>query len=387
MTMKTKQELFGIELNHYLDASKKKKGEILDNLERQTKMHRRAIGRALRGEQMRQTGDKKKRGREEYYGADITSALKEIWDVLGEPCGELLHPVIESTIKTLIKNGDWKHGDEITGKLQAVSLATVKRRTSAFVREQHPLKGKSATKPSKMKLKIPVFCGPWLDVDPGHGQIDTVAHCGSTLTGDFIFSCGYSDVAILWSEYVAQWNKGQVSTRESLEIIKERIPWPWLHAHPDCGTEFLNNMVVEWCEREGIKLSRSRPYHKNDNGYIEQKNGHWVRREIGYQRLDSKEVLNVMNEFYEKMCLFRNHFVPQRRCAEKTKIGSKYQKKYDQAKTPYQRALASDLISREVKDNLIKVHESLNLLELKKEIDRLRSKIFKIQKIYGSDMR
>lgn len=387
MTMKTKKELFGIELHCYLKATKEERGEILTNLERQTGMKRKSLIRAFRREQLRSPRDERSRGRKPVYGAAETAALKDLWDILGEPCGELLHPAIKETVRQLLKDGDWRHSDLATGRLCAMSEATVKRRCVDFVRVQNPLKGRSTTKASGMKEKIPVFCGPWLQVPPGHGQVDTVAHCGSTLAGDFIFSTGYTDVALLWSEYVAQWNKGQEATRESLAVIQTRLPWAWLHAHPDCGSEFLNRIVVTWCAEEKIELTRSRPYHKNDNGYIEQKNGHWVRREVGYQRLDAKEVVVIMNQFYEKMCLFRNHFVPQRKCVEKVKIGSKYKKKYDQAKTPYERALSHDLISDEVKANLSRVHESLKLLELKREVDRLRKKLFEIQLRYGSEVR
>jgi len=387
MTMKTKKELFGIELRNYLKANKEEKGTILTNLERQTGLQRKSLIRAFRREQLRSPGETSTRGRRTVYGRAVTAALKDLWDWLGEPCGELLHPTIKNTVSRLIRDGDWYHSDLVTGKPCAMSEATVKRRCVKFKRVQNPLKGRSTTKPSGMKEKIPVFCGPWLQVPPGHGQIDTVAHCGSTLAGDFIFSTGYTDVALLWSEYVAQWNKGQEATRESLAVIQKRLPWTWLHAHPDCGSEFLNRVVVTWCEEENIALTRSRPYHKNDNGYIEQKNGHWVRREVGYQRLDAMEVVSTMNQFYEKMCLFRNHFVPQRKCIEKVKIGSKYKKRYDQAKAPYERALSDDLISDEVKGNLIRVHDSLKLLELKREVDRLRKKLFEIQLHYGSEVR
>jgi hypothetical protein len=388
MIMSTKKELFGIELQHYLQASKEEQGVILSSLERQTEMHRKSIIRALKRAQMHYEGvDQDTRGRPIYYDHGVNAGLKDLWDVLGEPCGELLHPVIRSTITQLQKDDHWNHNEVITGKLSAMSEATVKRRTTQFIRTQHPLKGISSTKPSKMKEYIPVFCGPWLDVAPGYGQIDTVAHCGTTLAGDFIFSMGYTDVATLWSEYVGQWNKGMEATKQSLMVVQQRLPWRLLHIHPDCGTEFLNSMVINWCEEEKIEVSRSRPYHKNDNGYIEQKNGHWVRRELGYRRLDAREVLLPMNQFYEKLCLYRNHFVPQRRCVKKVKVGKKYLKKYDKAQTPYERALAHTSISKEVKDHLTDIHEKLNLFELKQEVDTLKTQIFKINQNYSTDIR
>lgn len=199
--MNTKKEVFGIELHNYLKATKEGKGIILDTLERQTSMHRKSIVRRFKREQVRIPGTIKKQGRTMYYTPDVRAALKELWDLLGEPCGELLHPVIEDTVAHLKKDGNWTHRDEVTEKLYAMSCATTKRMCTSFQRVQYPRKGISTTKPSKMKEVISVFCGPWGEVQPGVGQIDTVAHCGSTLRGDFVFSLGYTDIATMWTIY------------------------------------------------------------------------------------------------------------------------------------------------------------------------------------------
>lgn len=159
------------------------------------------------------------------------------------------------------------------------------------------------------------------------------------------------------------------------------------HIHPDCGTEFLNEMVVSWCTQEGITLTRSRPYHKNDNTYIEQKNGHWVRKELGYRRLDTLKVVSYVNQYYDKLCLFRNHFVAQRKALSSLKVGKKYRKHYDQAKTPYRRVLEHASIPEEVKAHLTEVHHNINLVELKKELGRLKTLLFNINQRYGTDVR
>ena len=132
------------------------------------------------------------------------------------------------------------------------------------------------------------------------------------MAGEFIFSCGYVDVATGWTIYRSQWNKGMLVTQESLKKIGEYIPFPLRMIHPDCGTEFLNYVVMEWCEELQITVTRSRSYHKNDNGYIEQRNNHVVRKWFGYSRLEHKELVVHMNTFYEKLSLYANHFQAQR---------------------------------------------------------------------------
>lgn len=137
--------------------------------------------------------------------------------------------------------------------------------------------------------------------------------------------------------------------------------------------------MKDWCDEEGIELTRSRPYHKNDNAYVEQKNGHVVRRFLGYTRLDMKEVVPLMNAYYDILGLYVNHFVTSRKCLGKVRIGSKYRKKYDRGKTPYQRMMEHPDVSRETKRRLGEEHDSLNPLLLKKKLDTLRAKIFALQ--------
>lgn len=386
MTMNTKKEIFGIELQSYLKASKEEKRNILDTLVRQTGMHRKSIIRRFRREQVRRNGDMQKVGRKEYYGANVTVAIYDIWEATGELCGELVHPIIGDYIDIFTKDNDWKHSDESTAKLQAISEATVKRRVSAFMKARTG-KGRSTTSPSSIKGRVPVFCGPWRDVPVGHGQIDTVVHCGSTLAGNMVFTASYTDVCSGWWCGRAQWNKGMEATRNSLSHIKQTLPIPWFHAHPDCGSEFLNRFVLEWAEENNMKVTRSRSYHKNDNAYVEQKNGHIVRKEIGYTRLDTTKVLETMNELYELIGLHRNFFVPQRKLLSKERHGARYKKKYDKAKTPYERVLLDDSVSREVKGNLTRIRATLNPRTLREQITKLKSKLFKIQKIHGSDVR
>ncbi|KKR82874.1 MAG: Integrase catalytic region [Parcubacteria group bacterium GW2011_GWD2_40_9] len=361
MTMDTKKELFGIELQVYLNASKKKKGEILDSLSRQTGMWRESIMRSFKRLQMKSVYiPKKKRGRSVYYTPDVYAGLKEVWKAANSCCGELLHPVISEYVLIFKRDKTWKHGDVATGKLLAMSRATIKRKVNGWQCESGR-KGISTTTPSAIKERVPIFQGSWYEVSSGMGQIDTVAHCGGSLSGDFIYSCGYVDVSC-WFHYTAQWNKGMEVTKESLKHIQKQLPFPLEHIHPDCGMEFLNQIVMKWCEDEKIEVSRSRSYHKNDNGYIEQRNGHIARRWLGYDRLGNKELLPRIIKFYDLVCEYHNHFIAQRlRIGTKLLPNGKHHKVYEKnGMTPFTRLFTNEKISKEIKEKLKTEHDKLN---------------------------
>jgi hypothetical protein len=200
-------------------------------------MHRKAAIRKFRKLQM--NGDKKeKRGRKVFYTPDVTTALRTIWTTGSQLCGELIHPIIEEYVSILRRDGAWFHSEKTTTKLLTMSEATVKRRVTAFMGSAIPRRGLSATSPSHLKQIIPIFTGPWKDKPPGFGQIDTVVHCGASLVGDMVYSVNYTDIATLWVALSAQWNKGQKVTRDSLERIKEKVPFPIRGMHPDTGSEF-----------------------------------------------------------------------------------------------------------------------------------------------------
>lgn len=382
MTMETKEELFGIELKQYLQASKKEKGEILDSLERQTGMWRESIIRSFKRKQMEsRLKEKPKRGRKIYYGKDVDEALKEIWEDMNWCCGELLFGAIADTVSVHKRDGCWKYNDEVTGKLLAMKQATVKRRVTGW-KCTGGRRGVSTTSPSAIKDKIPLFEGSWYEVKPGMGQIDTVAHCGGSMAGDFMFSLGYVDVSSGWFEYTMQWNKGMESTKESLEYVRNRLPHKLIHIHPDCGKEFLNQIVLGWSTKHNIEVSRSRSYHKNDNGYIEQRNGHIARRWFGYDRLGNIKLLPRIQKMYKTICTYHNHFIPQRLCiGTKTKPNGKQVKVYEKIGiTPYHRLLANPHIEDEVKDKLKAEHELLNPKYLHQELMKEKYAILRLNR-------
>jgi hypothetical protein len=380
MHMATRNGVFEEKLQEYLAGDPKRKGEILNSVCEVTGMHRKAAIRKFRKVQMRDPASEEKRGRSVYYTKDVNAALKSVWEAGGEVCGELLHPQIKELVGILIRDDMWKHSDDATAKLRAMGKITTRRKVSAFMEGKPGRRGISGTKSSHLKEIIPIFAGPWDDVLPGHTQIDTVVHCGPALAGDMAYSVNCTDVATLWSARRAQWNKGDEATRDSLRAIRERFPFSITHMHPDTGSEFINWCLKTWCDEEHIDLARSRPYHKDDNGYVEERNGHIIRRHLGYTRFDCPRVVSVMNDLYEVLDLFLNHFVANKRCIKKDRIGAKYKKVYEKdALTPYARVLAHTKISDAVKEKLKREHSTLNPLVLKKKIDTIKMRITRIQ--------
>ena len=388
MNMITKKDIFKRYLREYLASGKKRKGEILEIVCDVTGMHRNAAGRKFRKLQLTSGITLERRGRKTYYTTDATNALRTIWEAGSEVCGELTYPIVKEYVAILKRDRMWLHSEEATRKLLVMSEGTVKRRVGKFMESKIFRKGLGSTKPSGLKEIIPIFTGPWRNKPPGYGQIDTVVHCGPTLVGNMAYSVNYTDIALLWVSLAAQWNKGQHATKESLARIKKKIPFPLRGMHPDTGSEFINWYLKEWCDEVGIELSRSRPYHKDDNGYVEQKNGHVIRRFLEYDRLDAKETIEVINRLYDRLEFYLNHFVASRRCLKKVRIGSKYKKVYDKGMTLYQRLMACSVtktnITSEIKDKVKTEHETLNPLLLKREVDMLIEEVFKVQRDYDN---
>jgi len=383
MTMDTKNNIFAEHLPAWLKAkgNRKKRGEITAHIVFITRIHPKSVPRKFKRLQLRDPSRQDHRGRKRYYDMAFNAALKDIWKAADEPCGELLYPVIGEYVKFLRDEGLWHHGDEATGKLLAVSERTVKRRVSEFLKVCRKKGGMTSTSPSLIKHIIPVFKGPWNDLPPGNGQLDTVAHCGETLAGSFVYTVNYTDAAVYWVIPRAQWNKGQEETLRSMDTIIKHCPFPVSMMHPDSGSEFINWHAERWSRHTDIRLTRSEPYRKNDNMYVEERNGHVIRKYLGYERLDIPEVVPVMNELYAILELYLNHFKPVRRMTGKERVGAKYRRTYERvAKTPYQRVLEHSSVSLEVKRELYTKHMTLNPLFLKRKIDILKTKVFNIQK-------
>jgi hypothetical protein len=384
MNMATKKDIFKEHLAEWLKAKgdREKRGEMVRDISRIAKVHPKSVSRGFKRAQMRSKCTEDRRGRQVVYTKDVDAALFDVWEAANRPCGELLHPMVSEYVNGFRKEDRWKHSTEATKKLCAMSEGTMKRRCVTFREKHGTFHGRSTTKPSSLKAIIPVFKGPWEDLPPGNGQLDTVAHCGESVSGDFTYTVSFVDAATYWGVRRAQWNKGQMATKNNLISIKERLPFDWLMAHPDTGSEFINWVAKEWCDTNGIRLTRSEPGKKNDNMYVEERNGHVVRKYLLWQRLDAgPQIIPLMNEYYHVLDLSLNHFQAVRRTLSKEKIGSSYKRTFEKrAKSPYERLIEHPDIPKETKDHLKQEHASLNPLLLKEQLDIMQKKIFQFQK-------
>jgi hypothetical protein len=386
MNMTTKKDIFSSRLSQWLKASgnKKKRGLITRAVSLVTGMHPKSIPRSFRRAQLRDHAERENRGRPVVYGADVTAALSTVWKAGSEPCGENLHPLIAEYVEILIRDGDWNHSKAATHGLLAMSEGTVKARLAAFERSRYAAHGKGTTKPGSILSMIPVRADGWKYAPAGTLQIDTVAHCGHTVAGDFIYTVNATDAATMWGGRHAQWNKGRVVTVESMEAIEAGLPFPPVEWHPDSGSEFINWHCKEWCEKRGVKLTRSRPNHKNDNCFVEERNGHVVRAYVGYMRLDARETVAALNNLYAVLTPYLNHFVASKRIVKRERIGARWKiSREKKALTPYQRVLARKDVSLKIKKKLIMEHKGLNPLRLRRKIDLLTMKVFNVQRRHG----
>ena len=199
------------------------------------------------------------------------------------------------------------------------------------------------------------------------------------MISDFVYTVNSTDVTTLWGARRAQWNKGKIKTVENMDYIQQDLPFSVLEWHPDSGSEFINWHCKEWCEQQKQKLTRSRPYKKNDNCFVEERNGHIVRRWLGYSRFNQQKLVETINLVYDVLTLYTNHFVASRRIVHRERMGAKWKViRENLSKTPYQRVLEKTGLHDKIKEQLTKNHEKLNPLILKEEIEKRLKEVFKI---------
>ena len=312
------------------------------------------------------------------YDQTFQISLIAIWSFFDYMCGQRLVPFIKENIAELIKERSFKITDVIKEKLLTISSATVNRLLKE-PRKKNRLHGISTTKAGKglnQLIPIRVFFD-WDERVPGFFEIDTVSHDGGNASGEHIYTVTVTDVSVGWTEIRPVLNKAQRWVKESIEDIKNTIPYKMLGIDSDNGSEFKNYQLVKWCEDNEITFTRGRSYKKNDNCFVEQKNNSVVRHLVGYHRYEGQQALQTLEKLYKLWCLLVNYFYPSMKILEKERKDAHIYKKYDNAKTPYKRCLESDKLSDEEKQKLIKIKEGLNIIELKKNVEKALNDVLK----------
>ena len=361
----------------YQKAKRREKKAILDEFCAVCRYNRKYAIRLL-GKQKKKL--KAKRGRKPVYADPrFLKVLQSIWKAADFMCSRRLLVVIPIWLPFYEQSVEPLDAD-VRSRLLAVSRATLDRVLKPL--RVRCRKGLCGTKPGSMlRNQIPIRTDNWDITRPGFMEADTVAHCGTSLAGEFVWSLIMTDIHTAWTEGRAVWNKGSQGVIEQVKDIERHIPFVLRGFDCDNGSEFLNYHLERYfaVRKDPVKFTRSRPYKKNDNAHVEQKNWAQARHLLGYDRIENPDTLPLINDLYaNEWSLYQNHFCPSLKLKSKIRIGSRYRKTYASPKTPYQRILESPDISSDVKQTLKLTHGSLNPFQLKKTIERKLNAIFKL---------
>jgi hypothetical protein len=320
------------------------------------------------------------KSRKEIYGYDLIKPLKLIWEVVGYPCSKRLKPQIKDTIRKLKEFNEIKLYGKQEVLLTSMSTFTIDRLLEAERDISGKEYGLSGTKRSPLlKTLIPVRTNfnEKETKEPGHVEMDCVLHCGESLSGQYAETLNVLDIYSHWNEKKIFLNKTKAKIVGAFhEMRTKQFPFNTISADFDNGFEFVNWILKGYCDRNNISYTRSRSYHKNDQAHIEGKNYQSVRRVTGYERITDPRLVEMIDDLYQnEHRLLTNYFYTTLKLKEKVRINGKVKKIYEEAKTPYQRLMESDKISKEVKDKLKEEYERLNPAALQRSLKRKLDKI------------
>jgi hypothetical protein len=375
MGSETRQECLEKTRWRYSGAGRKYKKIILDEFCATWGYNRKYAIVLLHGKQARRGG---RRGRPAQYSHKEHTVLERIWLIATRPCSRRL----KAMLSTWLPFYEQQHGrlDPATRRnLLRISKNSIDRLLRP-TRQRYGTHGRSGTRPGTQLLhQIPIKTSHWDIAEPGFMQADTVAHGGASMDGDFVYSLTLTDIFSGWTENRAVWNKGADGVLAQIKDIEQELPFVIQGFHSDNGSEFLNHHLYRYYARrqEPVELTRGRPRHGNDSAHVEQKNWSHVRQLLGYQRIDNPTLIPLINELYRAWDLFNNFFCTNLKLIAKTKVGSRYQKKYDEPKTPHQRLMNSAQINEAQKTYLTERYCNLNPFKLKRQIDHKQTRILR----------
>ena len=379
MSLNSKHELVEVVRPRYLKARKAEKQKILDEFTSATGYHRKHAIRVLKNRVPRRKRRKRTGYRTIYHG-EVVQALEQIWEIYGRLCSKRLQPFLPEAIRVLERCQEIELSEETKELLSKISSASIDRCLRPIrCKTWH---GLSTTKPgSLLKHLIPVRTfTEWDAEQPGFLEIDLVAHCGNTTEGQFLCTLTCTDLCTGWTEVTGLLHRSQQAVSEALQRMRQRLPFPLLGIDSDNGGEFINDLLYRYCLDEKITFTRSRPYQKNDQAHVEQKNWSVVRHTVGYDRWETEQELALLESIYDDLRLYINFFQPSLKLIAKERVGNKTSKRYDTAKTPYQRVLERNDISLEDKARLAHLYVQLNPAELRRRMDQKIAQLWKISR-------
>jgi hypothetical protein len=356
----------------YVKAGRKAKGQLLDEMEVVTGLDRKTLIRLMKGHLARKP---RSRERGTIYGPQVDDALRVIYESSDYICAERLTPNLVWMACHLAKHGELEVTPLLLAQLEQISISTAQRRLRR-IRQDQPRLPRPKPKPrSKLLRGIPMRRLPWTILEPGHLETDLVHHCGASASGEYVCTLQMIDVATGWSERRAVLGRSYLVMEDAFRYILARLPFPMLEIHPDNGSEFFNHHMLRfWGDIvQGVTISRSRPFHKNDNPRVEQKNSTLVRAYLGYDRIDSVVQVLALNALYDKMWVYYNLFQPVMHLIEKEVIQedgqpARVKRHHDEARTPFDRLCQTDAILPEHREQLEALRDAINPRRLRQEI-------------------
>lgn len=352
----------------YQRADRAERSHLLDEMVVMTGLHRKSLVRLLVPGGLTQKRRKRERGC--VYDSTVDDVLRIVWDSLDGICAERLTPALVSTAQLLAAHGELVLPPAVEAQLAQISISTVQRRLSRFGQDTPRLPRRGPEQANRLTRMIPTRRIPWDEAEPGHFEVDLVHHSGPTTAGEYVHTLQLIDVATGWSERVAVLGRSYRHMAAGFRRILERVPFPVRELHPDNGPEFLNDHLVRFWHAAvpGLTLSRSRPYQKNDNRFVEQKNDSLVRAYFGNVRLDTPAQCAALNALYDQMWGYYNFYQPVLRLQEKTWTDLRARRKWDRAQPPLARLLGTDVLPAEARAALDTRYRSTNPRALRREI-------------------
>jgi len=354
----------------YVAADRAEKGRLLTEMALVTGLHRKSFVRLLNQRSLERSRQGNRRSR--HYGLAVEQVVAIVWESVDYLCAERLQPALLPTAQHLARFGELQLTPELEAQLAQISVATLQRLLGRLRRPPSRLPQKGPEQANRLRQAVPMRRIPWETTEPGHGEVDLVHHAGGSTAGEYGHTLQLIDVATGWSERVAVLGRSQRAMEAGFRQILARLPFPIRELHPDNGSEFFNQHLVRFFGEAitGLTLSRSRPYQKNDNRFVEQKNATLVRAYLGHPRLETPEQVARLNALYEQMWIYYNLFQPVLHLAEKRLVDGKLRRIWDQAQTPYQRLLATGVLESRPAEQLARTYQQTNPRRLRQELYR-----------------
>jgi hypothetical protein len=369
--------LHKMRIRYWQAQSRTERSQLLDEMEAVTELHRKSLLRLIHGELARKPR-RKQRGKT--YGAEVEAAVRVIAESLDFPCAERLHPKLMWMAEHLSRHGELEVGAEVLEKLEQMSVSTLWRLLPRAERSRLAYRKSRPGKSTSLRQAVPVRRIRWDEPQPGHFEVDLVHHCGVSSDGQYIHTLQMVDVATGWSECAAILGRSYLVMEDGFQRILKRLPFPVLELHPDNGVEFFNAFLLKfWKDNfKDVQLSRSRPFQKNDNRFVEENNFSLVRAYLGYQRLDTAKQTNLLNQLYDLLWLYHNFFQPVMRLKEKIPTDDPLRPKriYDQAQPPFERLCTQSVLSPDQTRQLKALRTATNPCQLRRSIENLIDQLF-----------